>query len=378
MSTQRQGWCGDVLTYPMHGQRKLLTEGYRTRDGHVIEWIGTLTPGGASVVSRPDPVLAPPVRRHGQPGAVGTRAVRSRAPLLPDPRGRRRWWVASAQWYPKIPSDNSSTPALVWNPFLALTQDRRNPFRGGRTTVLDLLDDWTTHHAFATIRDDVHRAYRAAFDAATRVTANGEGAAELARRHGRDDVVLLPNGCDPERFDPTPRDLRGATRVGYVGKIGRRLDLDGIISTAAALPEVEFIFAGPVLDRNYRAPLAEQPNIRLLGDVHYDQVPALLRTFDVGWVPHLVGRGEVGGDVIKTYEYRAAGLPVLTTAIAGAGRRGLDGVTTVPMSRHHEVLADWTEEGPRVARVAPAIPERVTWQHKTRIMLELLGVQCAS
>jgi glycosyltransferase involved in cell wall biosynthesis len=372
-----------VLAYPMHGQGKFTSEGYRTRDAHLVEWLGRLTGdrGGVAVVSRPEPAVlraARALRRGGgsRAGGVaaGTRPVETTTWRLPDPRDRRRWWLRSADAYPRLPDDWRDVPAVVWNPFTALALPRSNPFVTGRTTVLDLLDDWSVHHAFAGVRDDVERAYAAAFASACHVTANGEGTVDLARRFGRDDVVLLPNGCDPERFDDTSA-ASGPLTVGYVGKIGRRLDLDGIVHCAEAEPDVRFVFAGPVLDRGYRRPLASIPNVTLLGDVHYDDVPALLRTFDVGWVPHRVGSaagsqgGEVGGDIIKTYEYRAAGLPVLTTPVDGCDSRGLDGVTVLPLGEHAVRLGEWRRSGPRVARRPSAIPRDATWRPKAETIL---------
>ena len=379
-----------VLAYPMHGQVKFTTEGYRTRDAHVVEWLGRLTGdrGGVAVVSRPEPVALAAARSLRSRGggarrgprsgvAAGTRPVETTTWRLPDPRDRRRWWVRSADAYPRLPDAWRDVPAVVWNPFTALALPHANPFVTGRTTVLDLLDDWSVHHAFAGIRADVERAYAAAFAAACHVTANAEGTVALARRFGRDDVVLLPNGCDPERFDDTSA-ATGPLTVGYVGKIGRRLDLDGIVACAEAEPDVRFVFAGPVLDRGYHRPLASLPNVTLLGDVHYDEVPALLRTFDVGWVPHRVGSGggaggEVGGDIIKTYEYRAAGLPVLTTPVDGCDRRGLDEVYVLPLDRHAERIGDWRRSGPRVTRRPATVPLEASWRLKAETVLDALA-----
>lgn len=365
------GGGASVLAFPMHGQRKLLTEGYRTRDGHVIEWLGRSTARGVTVVSRPEPALLPRPRATREP-APGTTSVETTTWRLPDPRDRRRWWHRSSHFYPALPASAAETPAIVWNPFVALAPRASSPFGTSRTVVLDLLDDWSFHYAFASISAEVEDAYAAAFAGATHVTANGAGTAALARRFGRDDVILLPNGCDPERFSTVHR-ASGSPTVGYVGKIGRRLDLDGIVATATALPHVTFVFAGPILDAEYRPALEALANVRLLGDVHYDDVPALLETFDVGWVPHHVGEREVGGDVIKSYEYRAAGLPVVSTPVCGMTERGLDAIAAVPMSRHAALLRAMIGSASRVPRIVSPLPAHATWRSKTGVLLELLG-----
>jgi len=368
-----------VLAYPMHGQRKLLREGYRTRDGHVVEWLGRRhgAAGGVTIVSRPEPVATVLLdrverRRSARTPASGTRSVEPVSWRLPDPRDRRRWWRDSVAAYPALPTCLDDRPALVWNPFVALAPAQASPFTGRRRVVLDLLDDWSRHYAFEGVRDAVDEAYAAAFARADVVTANGRGTVELARRHGRDDVVFLPNGCDPERFDVTSV-ATGPTTVGYVGKIGRRLDLEGVLATVSALPDTSFVFAGPVLDPEYHV-LREQPNVRLLGDVHYDDVPALLRGLDVGWIPHHVGEREVGGDVIKTYEYRAAGLPVLSTPICGIGERGLDGVVVAEARDHAARLREIVGHGPRVERRPTVLPVGTTWVEKVRVLEDALGL----
>jgi len=241
--------------------------------------------------------------------------------------------------------------------------------------VFDLLDDWTRHYAFSTLRNEVDLAYRKMFANAEFVTANSEATAELATRYGRSDVLMIPNGCDPERFSKESR-AEGPPTVGYVGKIGRRLDLDAIVRASKMNPTVEFLFAGPVLDRSYGAELRRLENVQLLGDIHYRRVPDLLAKFDLGWVPHSVGTFEVGGDVIKTYEYRASHLPVLTTPILGAGSRLDEGIYVVDAAEHAEwIAAAFSDRGPddRLPRVVGKIPEKATWQHKAREILGLMG-----
>lgn len=359
-----------LVAFPMHGQHKLSNEGYRTRDGHLIEWFGRKlrSHGPVLVVSRPEPRVLAPLRRYSP-----TRVAENTVPAstfvwkLPSLGDRQRWWVDSLKSYHR-PIPGLATPVITWNPFLALSSAWPVIVSAGVPVAFDLLDDWTIHYAFEGVRADVIRAYKILFDHATVVTANAEGTVELARRFGREDVVLLPNGCDPERFDSTST-ASGPLTVGYVGKIGKRLDLDLILDSARRLPQVDFVFAGPVLDPEYKKPMEAAPNIRMLGDVFYEDVPALLRSFDVGWVPHRVGRGEVGGDVIKTYEYRAAGLPVLTTPVAGANSRGLDAVTVAEAAHHVGWIAERARDGARVPRQVSALPNEVRWEGKADYIL---------
>jgi len=366
-----------VLAFPMHGQHKLISEGYRTRDGHLIEWFGRKLAGSGpvAVISRPEPLVLERLRRTDYSTvAPNTAAVTISTLKLPRLTDRRRWWVDSLGAYPReLPQ---GTPAVVWNPLVALSRSSDALFSDGRKVAFDLLDDWTIHYAFESIRGTVERAYAEMFDKATSVTANAEGTLELAHRFGRTDAVMVPNGVDPERFT-TRSKATGASTVGYVGKIGKRLNLPLIVETARALPKVRFVFAGPILDQEYRKPMSECENIELLGDVHYEDVPELLAGFDVGWVPHNVGEGEVGGDVIKTYEYRAAGLPVLSTPIGGVEKRGLNGVTVLPAEKHAAWIEALFANEVRAERIEGVIPLDSRWETKAEFILDSVSLSGA-
>lgn len=364
-----------LMTFPMHGQHKLSNEGYRTRDGHLIEWFGQKLAdrGPVQVFSRPEPIILAPVRKYSPSRvASNTEPIDTFVGKLPYVWDRQRWWVDSLGYYHrKVRS--ISAPIVTWNPFLSLSSVWPEIVKSGHPVAFDLLDDWAIHYAFRPVREKVVEAYARLFEHASVVTANAEGTVELARRFGRDDVTLVTNGCDPERFASTSTAV-GRTTIGYVGKIGKRLDLSLIVSAAESLPDFSFVFAGPILDAEYRRPMESLENITLLGDVHYDDVPALLQGFDLGWVPHRVGEGEVGGDVIKTYEYRAAGLPVLTTPVRGASSRGLDAVEVAPASEHVRALRRIAVAGRRVPRVVSDLPADVAWSGKADFILEGLGL----
>lgn len=362
-----------LIALPMHGERKLVDEGYRTRDGHIIEWAGAIlgrqAAGSVCVVSRPEPILLN-VGRRGRGShrpAYNTHNFSHRTLAIPRSRDRQRWWADSAKHYRLPRAVSADVPVICWNPFAY----EARILKGGRRSHFDLLDDWSIHYAFEGLWPAVKRAYGKAFDTADTVTSNSEATLELAHRYGRSDALLILNGCDPEIF-ASESQATGATTVGYVGKIGKRLNIDLIVSTTSMLPSFKFVFAGPILDAEYRNPLEKIPNVTLLGDVHYRDVPQLLQTFDIGWVPHNTGEGEVGGDVIKIYEYRAAGLPVLATPIIGAGSRGLADVAYLPAHDHVEWLLKKTLGGTRVRRSPMDLPSDVSWQGKAQQMLNML------
>ena len=129
-------------------------------------------------------------------------------------------------------------------------------------------------------------------------------------------------------------------------------------------------------NREIRRSLGRHPNVRLAGDIRYEKLPQKVAGWDVGWVPHRVGDGEVGGDVIKTYEYRAAGLPVVSTPIIGADR-ALPGVVIAAdingsVDAIEESLALGQDERP--ARKPIKLDPSMTWKIKSMRIMELLQI----
>lgn len=368
----------DLIALPMHGEVKLRNEGYRTRDGHILEWIERLNPTlGVTVRSRPEPfprlTLA---RRHGRTNSDWD--WESPEPFtIPSPRARRKWWVRSLKFESTDPVEVRA--ALIWNP-IAGAHLLGSVIKADRV-VVDLLDDWSVHVAFQPIRNDVERAYRRVFELADAITANSEGTVALAAKFGRT-AELITNGCDPDRFEEAgdQRDLNGPPVVGYVGKLSERLDVDLIERTASSLPNVRFEVSGPFVAASRKTvsmirALDRLPNVKLAGNVPYDELPAMIAGWDIGWVPHRLGEGEVGGDVMKIYEYRAAGLPTVITPIIGSERK-LSGVTVAAdAERTVAALAGILESNRphRPARIPISFDPTMTWEDKSTRMLRLLG-----
>lgn len=369
----------DLIALPMHGEVKLRNEGYRTRDGHILEWIERLRPElKVTVRSRPEPFprlsLA---RRRGR--ANSDWDWQSPEPFtVPSPGARRKWWVRSLKFESKAPI--RARAALVWNPIAgahllgsAIEADR---------VVVDLLDDWSLHIAFRPIRREVERAYERIFELADTITANSEGTVALAARFGRE-AELITNGCDPELFEQAGdrRTPDGPLVIGYVGKLSERLDVDLIEQTATALPSVTFQVSGPFAAASRTTvarikSLDRLPNVNVGGNIPYEQLPSVIATWDIGWVPHRLGEGEVGGDVMKIYEYRAAGLPTVITPVIGADRK-LPGVSVAAdvdetVVAFQQILGSTDSSRPGRQRIS--LDPKMTWKFKSSRILKLLEI----
>ncbi|WP_434676393.1 glycosyl transferase [Pseudomonas sp. D3-10] len=127
-----------------------------------------------------------------------------------------------------------------------------------------------------------------------------------------DQIELALNACDMQRLAPVESlDLGPKQQViGYVGTLGRWFDWDLVIALAQANPGNRIKLIGPLFTPPRRVLPA---NIELLPECSHAGAIAAMATFSVGLIPFKLNRLTASVDPIKYYEYRALGLPVLTT-----------------------------------------------------------------
>jgi glycosyltransferase involved in cell wall biosynthesis len=136
-------------------------------------------------------------------------------------------------------------------------------------------------------------------------------------RHPR--VVRIPNGVDLDLFGPAPAavppDVAGlpCPRLGYIGTVGRWVDLPLLEHVARQRPDCSIVLIGPV-ERGVVRP-SGPPNLRLLGERPYASLPAYLAGMDVLLIPFRLTDLTHAVNPIKLYEYCTTGKPIVATPI---------------------------------------------------------------
>ena len=154
---------------------------------------------------------------------------------------------------------------------------------------------------------------------------------ERAKRGPGRDILVLENGVEPSEYADArekalvPADLADipGPRIGYSGLIGKRLDLELIRSAAEHRPDCSFVLIGKVDRRECEAALDSLdalPNVFLLGEKPGKEVASYVVGFDIGLLPYTINLETRHISPIKMYEYWAAGIPVVSTAIPAAER----------------------------------------------------------
>jgi glycosyltransferase involved in cell wall biosynthesis len=140
-------------------------------------------------------------------------------------------------------------------------------------------------------------------------------------------LAVVTNGCDTASYRPdgAPNDEVAAAREGwsrvavFAGNINNRVDFELVERTAEANETTLIVFAGPV------APLDERDtetwrrvvglrNVRHLGRMTAEELAALYRSADLGFIPYRREDWIVrNGFPLKTLEMAATGLPVVAS-----------------------------------------------------------------
>ncbi|ANT64132.1 glycosyl transferase [Prosthecochloris sp. CIB 2401] len=141
----------------------------------------------------------------------------------------------------------------------------------------------------------------------------------------RSDVKLVHNGLDVGVLpDPNIRQQKNPVPsyvFGYVGTIASWFDW-GWIKHLAKLRVGDVVrIIGPV----YQLPSGKLPsNIEILPPCDHHVAMAAMQGFDVGLIPFRLNQLTASVDPIKYYEYRALGLPVISTSFGEMPHHGKD------------------------------------------------------
>lgn len=138
-------------------------------------------------------------------------------------------------------------------------------------------------------------------------------------------VVVVPNGCDTERFAgtesaPWPKDVGLPTPIsGFAGQINDRLDIS--LMEAVAARGVSVLLVGPItrtFDGRCLDSLLKKPNVQWVGPKSFEHMPSYLRAIHVGMTPYCDTPFNRASCPLKTIEYLAAGRSVVSTDLPAA------------------------------------------------------------
>ncbi len=131
----------------------------------------------------------------------------------------------------------------------------------------------------------------------------------------RKDVFFIPNAGDFEHFNKLPENglLANIRRpiIGYYGAIAEWFDSELVEFLAANRKNWNFVFIGHTFGSNIKK-LQALPNVHLLGEKPYAELPKYLYWFDVCIIPFKLIPLIEATHPVKFYEYLGSGKPVVS------------------------------------------------------------------
>ena len=190
-----------------------------------------------------------------------------------------------------------------------------------RWRFYDAMDDFPEFHRGRS-RLATARVERDIVGHADRIVVSSTHLSRKFAAAGRDrPVVLVPNAYEMALLPPFSPHARPPAHLGFIGCLGSWFDWHLALQVADTVAPVPVTLAGPLATR---PPRALPANVRVLPPCSQAEGVSLLGTFSAGLIPFAISPLTASIDPIKYYQYRGAGLPVLTTRFGEMALRGPD------------------------------------------------------
>jgi glycosyltransferase involved in cell wall biosynthesis len=165
---------------------------------------------------------------------------------------------------------------------------------------------------------------------------------QLTRRFSQHSskISIALNACDTLALPPVESLIhhRSQLVVGYLGTISNWFDWPLVVDMACQNPKVIFRLIGPML---VPPPGALPDNIEILPPCSHSEAIKAMQSFSIGLIPFKISALTEYVDPIKYYEFRALGLPVISTRFGEMARRCFEpGVFLIEKTADFRTLID--------------------------------------
>lgn len=244
---------------------------------------------------------------------------------------KRGWWVKGYNdAFQKI-SDivNSDTYIYSNNPFAyKLIQDCK---KKGAKVIFDMMDNFAIHPSLSKLEKEcAYEGYNQLIKISDFYCCNSVETQKFCKKNFSITPKLIKNGVFPVIYSNEKNKKREELKkiinnyektVGYIGKLGTRIDEKLVESLSRSLPSTVFTYIGPHLKGQKNKKLIDifnnNNNIIEFGPISSYDIYSYLELFDILIIPHAVGKNENGGDPLKLYQYLNTGKKIITTRILG-------------------------------------------------------------
>lgn len=334
----------NLLIVPFHDWRKILLEGFRTRDAHFIEELKKNKDTVKFIINRPTTILEILLKRKRNLIRGNVILSNSRFKLYKIENnffvidfvsknimgqifGGYNWFISQYKNKKYINFINECLNHFnIKNDYVLLNQNifayRLSENLKPKISVFDAWDNFLKFKVYNKIINELKLGY-VILGRITDfwITNSNDNIKDFSKFYQEKDIFLIKNGVDVTRFveqkrNTIPGDMKDIPKpvVGFGGKITQLIDVDLLNETMKLSPSRSFVFVGQILDKQVFNRIKKLNNFYYLGDKHYDEYPNYVKNFDICIVPYVVEEcNKSGANSIKVYEYLATNKKVVGT-----------------------------------------------------------------
>ena len=394
----------DIIMVPFHDCKKWIGDGFRTRDAHLAEHFCTDSRvGKILVINRPTSLAESIIKQKKWKTSKLSHQIQviqsdNRYEVgklneklyyldtfLPDfvkvIRERKLWWFSAFQEKYILESIKRAIGKLELRNVVLLLQ---NPMAVGvigfmeyDCLAFDAIDNWIHHPQMKSNHKIIEKNYKIVENKADVIFTVSKALMNVFKEN--QNVHWVANGVDVSYFSTAIkyRHIDEIVTIGYVGKIQDRVDFELVERCLKEYKNMKFIFVGPIFSQAKKIKKIQRNNnnIKFLGDIHYADLPNVLKKIDVAIMPHKIDAFTDSMNPLKLYEYLASGKPVVSTTVAGTENISeyifladdLEFVKKLGM-----VCAKVRNGEISPLEVVESIPEECTWDFRTSEILNEL------
>jgi len=188
----------------------------------------------------------------------------------------------------------------------------------------------------------------------------------------------LPQGVNYEHFAQpcrAPSDIEAIPRprIGFAGNLAPVCDLELLRSIAQSKPDWSLVLVGPI---SVDASSLRLPNVHILGPKPYAELPAYVQAFDVGIIPYLLNAWTRAVDPLKTLEYLAAGIPVVSLPLPEVHKYAPPVRVAAGHEGFRDALADALTDHPSAVATRRALAREHTWERRAEQLMDIVERVC--
>lgn len=389
----------NIVIIPFHDWRKIIAEGFRTRDAHFIESLDRSEHVDKVIVINRPTTLLEIILKKKQKKIAGNVLLKRKGlrfievtekivvvdyvsnDIIGQIKNRFLWFIQKYEQKKFISFINECLNLINVSDYYVLSQNifayRLASKMAKDKLIFDAWDNFLKIDDYFPFKDEIEKGYNQYYkNSEFWITNSNDNIRYFCEEYEDLNIQLIKNGVDSKRFNPKityvpQQDLESIPRpiVGFGGKITQTINLELLNYAILNCPEVSFVFLGQILDQNIYNSILKAKNVFYLGDKHYDKYPNYVNGFDICLVPYYVDEAKSSGtNPIKVYEYLSLGKKVI-----GTNGNGLEDLKEYLYTiNNKEELVEEINKGSINNKTKISIDDH-SWDTKTKELLDLLN-----